>query len=73
MAQEKATRLGKSLRKELELYEDHEVAAIMGWSLATLRNRRTCGDAPRSSKVGAKHLTSKIDVREFITRRKAVA
>lgn len=69
-AVQRRAREAQELRRALGLYSDREVAAILGIELATLRNRRSQGLAPTSSKVGAEHLTSEADLRAFLARRR---
>jgi hypothetical protein len=71
MANAKANQRAKAgLRERLGYLSDGQVAAVLGVAIATLRNRRSRGDAPVSSKVGVEHLTTQSDLHAFIARRR---
>ncbi len=61
---------GDVLLRERDWLKDEHICAMFGWSLATLRNRRSAGTAPPSSKIGKDHLTKGDDVELWIRRRR---
>ena len=61
---------GDALRRELGFLSDPELAAVMRIELGTLKNRRSRGDAPPSSKIGANHVTKIADLEKWIASRR---
>jgi len=61
--------ISQATRAELGYRDDAFVSALLGIDLATLRNRRSLGNAPKSSKVGRVHLTTDKDLHAFIARK----
>ena len=61
---------GDELLRERDWLKDEHLCAMFGWSAATLRNRRSAGTAPPSSKIGKGHLTKGADVESWLRRRR---
>jgi hypothetical protein len=61
----------QELLDELGYLTDPQLCAVTAWSPQTLRNRRSSGKAPPSSKVGRRHLTKKTDLAAWVARRRA--
>jgi len=58
------------LRREMGFLTDQELAAFLGIQVPTLKNRRSRGNAPASSKVGRDRLTAIKDALAYVARRK---
>ena len=67
----KPARMSAALRKQLGYLSDPQIAAVLGIEVPTLRNRRSRGDAPVSSKVGDDHLTRIEDLHAYVARRRS--
>lgn len=59
------------LHEQLGYLKDPQVAAFLGVEVPTLKNRRSRGDAPASSKVGAEHLTKVADLHLYVARKRS--
>jgi hypothetical protein len=59
-----------ALLQQMGLLTDEQLCVLLKISPATLRNRRSTGTAPASSKVGNEHLTKVSDVETFMQRKR---
>jgi predicted DNA-binding transcriptional regulator AlpA len=69
MAKKAATPDANSLRKEMGYITEPDVAAILGISLLTLRNRQSAGSVPPHYKIGKTKLYRVSEVEAWINRR----
>ncbi len=60
----------KTLREQQGYWADPELAAFLGITVGSLKNRRWLGDLPPASKVGKDNLTRIVDAQRYVAQRR---